>query len=141
MTAEDAEDLVRLVISKVEEQRRPIQIQVEVIADVPATVIDEQSDIVQAILGAARNILGKELRLFVSGRANESYIRNSLKIATCIIGPEGRRVHAPDEYVVIDSIFSTAELYAEAAGSLHNNQGAGPLPTPVTLVMIEDRKL
>lgn len=118
MTAVEAEAMVRQAVSNVQEQRRPVRIDVEVVAEVPATVIDEDSDIVRAIVRAGQDVLGYDLPLVVSGPANESYMLNSLGIPTCIIGPTGRNVHAPDEYVEIDSIFTAASIYAQVANTI-----------------------
>ena len=72
----------------------------------------------RAIVQAGRAILDRELPLVVSGPANESYILNSVGIPTCIIGPMGRNVHAADEYIEIESIFTAASIYAHVAAHL-----------------------
>ena len=99
--------------------RRP-GLRVEVVPDVylPPTVIPVDSPIVQAVQVAAQQRLGRPPVLTVSGPANESYLLNGYGIPTCIFGPEGGNAHAADEYVVLDSLFAVAEVYADVAGRL-----------------------
>ncbi|MCW5850594.1 MAG: M20/M25/M40 family metallo-hydrolase [Anaerolineae bacterium] len=96
--------------------RRP-GLRVEVVPDVylPPTVIPTDAPIVRAVQAAARQWLGRPPVLTVSGPANESYLLNGYGIPTCIFGPEGGNAHAADEYVVLDTLFPVAEVYAEVA--------------------------
>lgn len=107
-------DLVATIV-----QRRP-GLRVDISPDVylPPTVIATDSPVVSAVQDAARRLLGREPVLTVSGPANESYLLNGYGIPTCIFGPEGDGAHAADEYVVLDSIFAAAEVYADVARQL-----------------------
>lgn len=100
-------------------RRRP-GLRVEITTDVylPSTVIPTDSPVVAAVAEAAQRRFGYRPTLTVSGPANESYLLNGFGIPTCIFGPEGGNAHAPDEYVVLESIFAIAEVYADAARSL-----------------------
>ena len=99
--------------------RRP-GLRVEVVPDVylPPTVIPVDSPIVPAVQAAAQARLGRTPVLTVSGPANESYLLNGYGIPTCIFGPQGGNAHAADEYIVLDSLFAVAEVYADVARRL-----------------------
>jgi len=68
-----------------------------------------------AMRRAAQHVLGWQPTVTVSGPANESYILNGLGMPTCVFGPEGDNAHGADEYVVIESIFQAAAVYAHTA--------------------------
>ena len=111
------EAVTRLV--KATTARRP-GLRVEVVPDVylPPTVIPTDSPIVQAVQAATQQRWGRAPVLTVSGPANESYLLNGYGIPTCIFGPEGGNAHAADEYIVLDSLFAVAEVYAAVARTL-----------------------
>lgn len=97
----------------------------------PPTEIAADEPVVLAVQQAAREVLGYTPELAVSGPANESYLLNGMGIPTCIIGPEGGNAHAADEYVVVDSIFDSAVLYARAAVLLSSSKRPpGPTGAP-----------
>jgi acetylornithine deacetylase/succinyl-diaminopimelate desuccinylase-like protein len=75
---------------------------------------------------AAQAVLGRAPQLAVSGPANESYLLNGLGIPTCIIGPQGEQAHAANEYVVADSLFDAAAIYAHAALLLQATNAGEP---------------
>jgi len=85
---------------------------------VPPTQIAGNSGVVAAVRDAVRAVAGRDVPTVISGPANESYILNDAGIPTCVLGPRGGRVHAPDEYVVVESIFTAAAVYAQSAVNL-----------------------
>jgi acetylornithine deacetylase/succinyl-diaminopimelate desuccinylase-like protein len=82
---------------------------------VPTTQTDVNCTVVTALRTAAGMILGRELAIAISGPANESYLLNELGIPTCVFGPQGGRAHSADEFVVVESLFTVARVYAMTA--------------------------
>jgi acetylornithine deacetylase/succinyl-diaminopimelate desuccinylase-like protein len=111
----EVEAAIRRAVDTVVARRPPLRVKIETSVAIPATQIAPDTAIVASVQAAAREVTGNSPPLAVSGPANESYILNGYGIPTCIFGPEGGRAHAADEYVVIDSIFQAARVYALAA--------------------------
>lgn len=109
------EAAVQRVVDEVVARRPPLRVETRAAVFIPATEIAPDSAIVASVRAAASEVLGVAPELAVSGPANESYILNGYGIPTCIFGPVGAGAHAADEYVVIDSIFQAARVYARAA--------------------------
>jgi succinyl-diaminopimelate desuccinylase len=106
---------VQRTVDAVTERRGGPRATLRVDVALPPTEISADEPVVRAVQQATREVLGHTPELAVSGPANESYLLNGLGIPTCIIGPEGEGAHAADEYVVVDSLFEAATLYARAA--------------------------
>jgi acetylornithine deacetylase/succinyl-diaminopimelate desuccinylase-like protein len=106
---------VRQTIEEVAARRGAPQPALRETVSLPPTEIAGDAAVVRAVRQAARELLGREPRLAISGPANESYLLNAMGIPTCIIGPTGDNAHAADEYVVADTIFDAAAVYARVA--------------------------
>jgi acetylornithine deacetylase/succinyl-diaminopimelate desuccinylase-like protein len=113
MPQSDVEAAIYRIVEDVTQQRKPLRIQIERVAELPHTVIAADEPIVQAVQQASQTILHHTPPLTVSGPANESYLLNQLGIPTCIIGPTGSHAHAADEYIDVESLFQIMDLYAE----------------------------
>ncbi len=112
---EQVEAAVRQIVEQVIQRRPPLRVEIGVEASIPPTQIDPQEPIVVAVREAAHSILGHDPQPAISGPANESYLLNEFGIPTCIIGPNGANAHAADEYVEIDSLMRSAEVYMRVA--------------------------
>lgn len=86
---------------------------------VPPTMISRDERIVQALTASAASVRGRDVPVAISGPANESYILNELGLPTCVLGPRGGNTHGPNEYVIIDSLFEAATIYAKTATRLY----------------------
>lgn len=106
---------VQRVLDEVTARRGGPPATLRVSVSLPPTEIAADEPVVRAAQRAAREVLGWTPELAVSGPANESYLLNRLGIPTCIIGPVGEQAHAADEYVVADSLFEAAAIYARVA--------------------------
>ena len=115
------EDKISEVVAKIVQRRPPLRVQVVPDIFIPPTLISPTSMIVSTLRESAKRIFGREPSVAISGPANESYILNGFGIPTCVFGPKGGHAHAVDEYVVIDSIFKVAAVYALTARLLMSN--------------------
>jgi len=115
---EKIEALIQDIINDIKKTRANLSIEYEIITYIPPTIIDENSYVVQSLIKATEEVLHITPKVSVSGPANESYILNDLGFPTCILGPNGEGVHACDEYVLTESIFQVAHIYAKTVISL-----------------------
>lgn len=124
----EVEDKIREVVAEIVKRRAPLR--VDIIPDifVPPTLVSQGSRIVSALRKSVKQVLGEDPAVMVSGPANESYILNGLGIPTCVFGPDGGNAHAADEYVVIDSIFKVAAIYALTALMMSGTVPVGDVP-------------
>jgi succinyl-diaminopimelate desuccinylase len=111
----EVERVIRKVLAAVMARRPVLRAELRVDTALPPTQIAADAPIVTALQTAAQHVLGWVPPLTVSGPANESYILNELGIPTCVFGPTGDNAHAADEFVVLESIFQVATVYAHAA--------------------------
>jgi acetylornithine deacetylase/succinyl-diaminopimelate desuccinylase-like protein len=118
VSREQVESAVRDVIAMVARRRPPLRVEVLVEAIIPTTQISPDQAIVQASQTAVQKVFGHRPIVTVSGPANESYLLNGFGIPTCIIGPDGGNAHAADEYVEIESLLRTVEVYTQVAAAL-----------------------
>lgn len=106
----------------IEQRRSPLKLDMQLEVYIPHTLIAAETPAVRALQHSSQQVLGSERPLAVSGPANESYLLNQIGIPTCVFGPSGENAHAVDEYVVVDSIFETALVYALTALELKSDQ-------------------
>lgn len=106
------------VVAAVTARRPPLKVEARTEIEIPPTQIDADAAILREVRAAAHQVLGTLPALTVSGPANESYLLNGFGIPTCIFGPIGANAHAADEYVVIESLWQAAEVYARTACGL-----------------------
>jgi succinyl-diaminopimelate desuccinylase len=112
---EQVEEKICKVATEIAQKRPPLRVEIQPETYVPATLIPTEARVISALKAATKQILGTEPGLVVSGPANESYLLNEFGIPTCVFGPDGRNVHAADEYIEVDSIFQVASVYALTA--------------------------
>jgi acetylornithine deacetylase/succinyl-diaminopimelate desuccinylase-like protein len=112
---QEIEDSINAILKKVIKKRKHLKVDISTKVSIPHTIISRDSQIVSTVSEAVNEIIGEKPTLSVSGPANESYILNNLGIPTCLLGPNGQGVHAANEYIVIDSIFQAAAIYALTA--------------------------
>lgn len=106
---------VEQIITKVTQRRPSLKVSISEDTYIPPTIIPEDEPILIALKQAITNVLSEEPMTIVSGPANEAYLLNGFGIPTCALGPHGTGAHSPNEFVIIDSIFKTAEIFASTA--------------------------
>jgi succinyl-diaminopimelate desuccinylase len=76
--------------------------------------IPENDPTVQRIVNIAAKVLGKAPEIdFHAGPCDSCILVNQGKVPTIEFGPIGSGPHEPDEYVYVDSVRKTAEVYHE----------------------------
>lgn len=82
---------------------------------VPAVEIPPQTDIVQILVRHTAALTGRQPTTLGCGPWNDGWMFISRGIpAICGFGPNGAGVHAPDEYVELDSLLTTTRILARA---------------------------
>jgi acetylornithine deacetylase/succinyl-diaminopimelate desuccinylase-like protein len=80
---------------------------------VPAVEIPTDTDIVQILARRTAEVTGQTPTLLGCGPWNDGWMFITRGIpAVCGFGPDGAGVHAPDEYVDLDSLINTTRIFA-----------------------------
>ncbi len=115
VSEKDIEAAVECILEDVAQKRPALKVKVRTTASLPSTLIPEGEAVVRAVRKAVKEVRGREPRITVAGPSNESYLLNSYGIPAVTCGPEGEGAHSANEYVLIDSLFQAAEVYARTA--------------------------
>ncbi len=82
---------------------------------VPAVEISPESEIVTPLVARTTEITGQAPTMLGCGPWNDGWMFITRGIPSiCGFGPNGAGVHAPDEYVELDSLLDTTRIYARA---------------------------
>jgi acetylornithine deacetylase/succinyl-diaminopimelate desuccinylase-like protein len=96
-----------------------LQFAIECLNDLPAAISDERAPVFAALASAVETVTGTTPPKTVAGPANEGYLLIERGIPTvCGFGVSGANAHAPNEYVEIDSLVETAQIFALTAARL-----------------------
>ena len=98
-------------------QRQNIRIETEILTDRPCTRTDPEDPVVKAADWATRFITGKESEYAgVPGSTDGTYLWALKNIPIVTIGAGDRQVpHQVDEWVDLDQLYQTAQIYALTA--------------------------
>ncbi len=98
------------------EQERGVRFTRTLLNDASAALTPDDADIVQVLESVVRDVKHKQPQRVVAGPSNEGYLLNDRGIPTiCGFGPDGENFHSNDEYVNIDSLVTTAAIFALTA--------------------------
>lgn len=75
-------------------------------------LIDDQEDIVKITNQGIKRVYGRKAKVVATGPSNIGTILGRQGIPAVIWGPRGGEVHSYNEYVEIDSILKTSQIYA-----------------------------
>ena len=92
------------------------------------TMTDENADVVRALDGAIRHVLGREPAHVASpGTYDQKHIARLGHLHDCVAYGPGilELAHRPDEFVVIDDLVASAKVMASALDALLNGPGTG----------------
>jgi len=107
------EHAIEKIRGEVQQQRPSLQVELASETYLPPTIIPEDAEVLSALRASVQEVLQIDPIMQVSGPANESYLLNGYGIPTCTYGPDGAGAHAANEFIVIDSIFQVAQVYAQ----------------------------
>jgi acetylornithine deacetylase/succinyl-diaminopimelate desuccinylase family protein len=102
-------------ILKLQRKDSWIKFKIQDLAYVPSVYISKDERIVKVLKKVARSILKKDLKVEGAGPCSDAYLFINKNIPTVMFGPNGRNVHAENEFVFIDSIIKTCEIYTKVA--------------------------
>ncbi len=106
------------VAAEVCEGRSGLRIYQTVDIDLPAAAIPPDHRLVRTAARIVEQITGRQLPARAAGPANEGYMLINAGIPTlCGFGPLGGNAHAADEWVDLNSLVQTIEIYAELAAA------------------------
>jgi acetylornithine deacetylase/succinyl-diaminopimelate desuccinylase-like protein len=109
----EAIDRVREQIRIVEKERLRISIEMKVTVDIPGALIPKNHPLALLAQDYTEKVTGRRWETAGAGPANEGYMLIGAGIPTlCGFGPTGGNPHAPDEWVEIASLPSTAAIFA-----------------------------
>ena len=116
-------DLIREQILAVENQRPRITFEMRVTVDIPGAFIPKDHPLAVLAQDYTEAVTGRRWATAGAGPANEGYMLIEAGIPTlCGFGPTGGNPHAPDEWVEISSLPSTAAMFA---GIIHDYLNIG----------------
>jgi succinyl-diaminopimelate desuccinylase len=94
-----------------------VEVDTEVVVDIPAAVIPADHRLVQVAQRWTKAITGETWPVEGAGPANEGWMLIQAGIPTlCGFGPQGGNAHAADEYVEVGSLSQAVGLYAGVIG-------------------------
>jgi len=101
------------VIEQVKKHRPGLQFSTHIKNSLPGATIDPQHTLVQTTARQAKLFTGRDWKIAGAGPANEGYMLIGAGIPTlCGFGPEGGNAHQPDEWVSVESLPTTAAMFA-----------------------------
>jgi len=77
--------------------------------------VNRDAPIVNAILGAATTVLGKQPEVVGEPYWMDAALLSDVGIDTVVIGPVGAGAHALEEWVSLDSVVKLTDILARAA--------------------------
>jgi len=92
-------------------KRDKLKVSLEKFVEIPAVCLSPEEKIVNVLQEACKEIYGKPPSARGTGPANESFLLIERGIPTVVFGPTGGRAHSDDEFVEINSLTKTLEVY------------------------------
>ncbi|MCA9881732.1 MAG: M20/M25/M40 family metallo-hydrolase [Anaerolineae bacterium] len=113
---QDVLDFVARAVAEVQAAHPGLKVDVNKFIHLSAAISDENAPIFSIVEDVTEQLTGLRPRRLVAGPANEGYLLIEHGIPTiCGFGPIGDNFHAIDEYVEVNSLVETAQIYALTA--------------------------
>ena len=101
------------IITEVRKERPGLRVETHLLVDIPGASIAVDHPLVQLAQKYTGIVHGQEWPIRGAGPGNEGYMLIGAGIPTlCGFGPTGGKAHAPDEWVLVDSLPRIAALFA-----------------------------
>jgi succinyl-diaminopimelate desuccinylase len=111
-TKEKIEELFETVIKSIKNTNKDFDIEYSYLIGQDGYVLTPDESIISSLQSAISDIHGYTPELKVSGPSHIGALLHDHNIPVTVWGPRGGNVHTYDEYVEIESISTTAEVYA-----------------------------
>ena len=108
----DVDRMLKDVVDRLEKEDKNFEIDHTYDVGQEGYVLQETDLPIQALSESITECLGKRPAIAVNGPAHIGNLLYEHKIPMVVFGPKGGHVHSYDEYVEIDSLPLTAEIYA-----------------------------
>jgi len=109
-------ETINQIIQKVKDERPGLGVETQLLVDIPGASIPVDHPLAQLAQKYTALVHGQAWPIRGAGPGNEGYMLIGAGIPTlCGFGPTGGNAHAPDEWVLVDSLPRTAALFAALA--------------------------
>lgn len=105
---------------RISRKRSGLTVHLEKFVDIPAVVLPDKEPIIQVLKEACEEIYGQPISTRGTGPANESFMLIKMGIPTVVFGPIGSNAHAPNEFVSLESLTKTIQVYLQTIDKLAN---------------------
>lgn len=109
------------IINELKDKDKEFKAKIQYITGQEAFLIDKNNILIKSLL----NVLEKykiKTELTISGPAHTGNLFAKYGISSIIWGPKGDNFHMPDEFVEIDSIAKTVQIYVETVIKYFENR-------------------
>jgi succinyl-diaminopimelate desuccinylase len=101
------------IISQIQKEDKDFKIDWKYDVGQEGFLVNPKSKIISSLIDSIKDILKKEIPLTASGPANIGKLLYNHNIPVVIWGPKGEGVHSYNEYIEIDSLPLTSEIYTK----------------------------
>lgn len=108
---------IRRVYHQIKEQAekiascRGIKVELERFVNIPAVSLSPTEKLVELLGQVCQSVYGRKISARGTGPANESFMLIKKGIPTVVFGPLGGCAHADDEFIYVDSLTKTIQVY------------------------------
>jgi succinyl-diaminopimelate desuccinylase len=114
VTKNKVDKFLAQIISQIQKEDKDFKIDWKYDVGQEGFLVDPKSEIISSLTSSIKDILKKDIPLAASGPANIGKLLYNHNIPVIIWGPKGEGVHSYNEYIEIDSLPITSEIYARA---------------------------
>lgn len=112
---------IKKIAEKVAARRGGLRVNLERFVEIPAVSLSPTERIVEVLKQTCEEIYQKPISVRGTGPANESFMLIKRGIPTVVFGPIGARAHSDNEFVYINSLTKTIEVYLLTVARFGNN--------------------
>mgnify|MGYP001199925812 CR=1 FL=1 len=123
----DIEDKIKHLIKQLKKADPEFEIEMEYLTGHEGYMLDPNEKIIQLLLTAIQKTVNIKPELIANGQAHVGNFLHKYKIPIIVKGPVGWNVHSYDEYVAIESIPQTSEIYAKTVAYFFGLANPSPL--------------
>lgn len=111
----DVEAIINKIIKSTQLRYKGFDVSTEYLLGSEGYVLKEDEYIIKCLRETVKDVSNREPRLIVHGPAHIGNLLHRYDIPVVVWGPTGANFHSYDEYVEVDSIPKTANIYAQTA--------------------------
>jgi succinyl-diaminopimelate desuccinylase len=112
---------IKKIAEKVTTRRQELKVNLEKFVEIPAISLSPSEKIIQVLKKTCEEVYGQSISIRGTGPANESFMLIKKGIPTVVFGPIGGKAHSDNEFVYINSLLKTVEVYLLTISRLANS--------------------